>query len=68
MRFIWPVDFSKVRERIESVINEIQKHDPVERFCQLGVKVEFGHPEFVDEYQARSLNCGKLRQLGKFEL
>ena len=48
-----PVDFGKVRKRIESVIAEIQKHDSVDRFCQLGVKVAFGCPEFVDEYQVR---------------
>lgn len=46
-----PVDFRKVRKRIQSVIDEVQKHDSVDRFCQLGVKVEFGSPEFVDEYQ-----------------
>ncbi len=48
-----PVDFSRVRERIESVISGIQKHDSEDRFCRLGVKVEFGQPEFVDEYQVR---------------
>ena len=46
-----PVDYRKVTARIQSVINEIQKHDSVDRFCQLGVKVEFGSPAFADEYQ-----------------
>ncbi|MCB2183996.1 MAG: FAD-dependent oxidoreductase [Desulfobulbaceae bacterium] len=45
-----PVDFSKVRERIKSVIATIQKHDSVERFCKLGAKVEFGSPRFIDEH------------------
>ena len=36
-----PVDFKKVKERIESVIADIQKHDSEERFCNLGAKVEF---------------------------
>lgn len=45
-----PVDFSKVRERIMSVIAAIQKHDSEERFCSLGAKVEFGMPSFKDEH------------------
>jgi pyruvate/2-oxoglutarate dehydrogenase complex dihydrolipoamide dehydrogenase (E3) component len=50
-----PVDFTKVKERIHSVIATIQKHDSEERFCSLGAKVEFGEPSFVDE-QALRLN------------
>ena len=45
-----PVDFSAVSDRIQSVIGVIQKHDSVERFCKLGVQVEFGDPEFSDEH------------------
>ncbi len=45
-----PVDFSAVSDRIRSVIGVIQKHDSVERFCKLGVQVEFGDPEFNDEH------------------
>ncbi|MCK5681367.1 FAD-dependent oxidoreductase, partial [bacterium] len=37
-----PIDFRAVSERIRSVIDKIQKHDSVERFCKLGVQVEFG--------------------------
>ncbi|MCU0578174.1 MAG: FAD-dependent oxidoreductase [Desulfobacterota bacterium] len=48
-----PVDFSLVRERIRSVIADIQHHDSVERFCGLGAKVEFGQPIFVDEHAVR---------------
>lgn len=44
-----PVDFAGVRERIRSVINTIQQHDSVERFCKLGARVEFGTPRFMDE-------------------
>ena len=50
-----PVDFGNIRNRIQSVINRIQKHDSEERFCQLGAKVEFGQPRFQDEYSI-SLN------------
>ena len=53
-----PVDFSQVAARIKSVIDEIQVHDSVERFCKLGAKVEFGAPRFVDEHSVE-LN-GKL--------
>lgn len=45
-----PVDFREVAKRIQSVIQVIQKHDSEERFCGLGVKVEFGEPAFLDEH------------------
>lgn len=48
-----PVDFTKVKERIQSVIAAIQKHDSEERFCSLGAKVEFGVPNFTDEHSIR---------------
>lgn len=45
-----PVDFRKVSARIRTVIDRIQEHDSVERFCRLGVQVEFGDATFMDEY------------------
>jgi len=48
-----PVDFTKVRDRIQSVVSMIQTHDSEERFCGLGAKVEFGEPRFVDEHTIR---------------
>jgi pyruvate/2-oxoglutarate dehydrogenase complex dihydrolipoamide dehydrogenase (E3) component len=45
-----PVDFREVTRRIQSVIQTIQKHDSEERFCGLGVKVEFGTPTFKDKH------------------
>ena len=48
-----PVDFSSVAQRIKDVIARIQEHDSVERFCGLGVRVEFGEPEFTDEHTVR---------------
>jgi pyruvate/2-oxoglutarate dehydrogenase complex dihydrolipoamide dehydrogenase (E3) component len=48
-----PVDFTKVRERIQSVIATIQKHDSEERFCGLGAKVAFGEPEFADNHSVQ---------------
>jgi len=48
-----PVDFKAVAARIQSVIDAIQKHDSAERFCRLGVKVEFGNAEFSDEHSVR---------------
>jgi pyruvate/2-oxoglutarate dehydrogenase complex dihydrolipoamide dehydrogenase (E3) component len=44
------VDYRDVVTRIKSVISTIQKHDSEERFCGLGVKVEFGEPRFIDEH------------------
>lgn len=49
----YPVDFKDIAMRIQAVINEIQKHDSVERFCGLGVKVEFGDARFIDEHSVR---------------
>ncbi len=47
------VDFQTVAKRIQSVIGKIQKHDSEERFCGLGVKVEFGGPVFTDEHTVK---------------
>ena len=44
------VDFKEVAKRIQSVISLIQKHDSEERFCQLGVMMEFGEATFIDEH------------------
>src|SRR5512147_2523468 len=35
-----PIEYARVRERIRSVISEIQRHDSAERFCRLGARVE----------------------------
>ena len=51
-----PVDFQQVTQRIQSVIQTIQKHDSEERFCGLGVKVESGRPIFQDDYSVRVNN------------
>ena len=51
------VDFRDVAKRIQSVISVIQKHDSEERFCKLGVRVEFGDAQFIDEHAIR-LNGG----------
>ena len=48
-----PVDYRDVASRIQSVIGTIQKHDSEERFCKLGVKVEFGDAVFSDEHAIR---------------
>ena len=48
-----PVDFRKIAARIKSVISIIQQHDSEERFCSLGAKVEFGHPNFADAQTIR---------------
>ncbi len=44
------VDFREISKHIRAVIDTIQKHDSLERFCSLGARVEFGTPEFLDEY------------------
>ena len=36
------VDLGAVMDRVQSVINKIQKHDSTERFCGLGAEVRFG--------------------------
>lgn len=47
------VDFADIAKRIQYVIGTIQKHDSEERFCSLGVKVEFGNAAFVDEHAVK---------------
>jgi pyruvate/2-oxoglutarate dehydrogenase complex dihydrolipoamide dehydrogenase (E3) component len=48
-----PVSFEQVAQRIQSVIGTIQEHDSEKRFCSLGVKIVFGHAEFLDPYTVR---------------
>ncbi len=48
-----PVNYKDVAKRIQSVIDTIQKHDSEERFCKLGVKVEFGDVNFTAEHTIR---------------
>ena len=48
-----PVEFKKVSDRVRSVIQSIQHHDSVARFCGLGAQVEFGNPSFTDEHAIR---------------
>ncbi|RJQ45306.1 MAG: mercuric reductase [Nitrospiraceae bacterium] len=50
---IMPVDYKDIAKRIQYVIGTIQKHDSEERFCGLGVKVEFGDAAFTDEHSVR---------------
>lgn len=45
-----PVDFTQVKARIMEVIDKIQHHDSVDRFCSLGVRVEQGRPVFIDPH------------------
>ena len=45
-----PVDLGKVMDRVHAVIETIQHHDSVERFCSLGAQVRFGNPQFVDDH------------------
>ncbi len=45
-----PVDFKAIAARIGAVIDTIQQHDSVKRFCRLGAAVAFGRPEFTDEH------------------
>jgi pyruvate/2-oxoglutarate dehydrogenase complex dihydrolipoamide dehydrogenase (E3) component len=47
------VDFRGVVKRIQSVIGTIQEHDSEERFCRLGVRVEFGEPVFADRHSVQ---------------
>ncbi len=46
-------DFRSIAKRIQQVIQRIQAHDSVERFCKLGARVEFGQAEFIDDHNVR---------------
>jgi len=48
---IAPVDFSKVRDRIQRIIDGIQKHDSPEAFKeQYNIDTQFGSPRFIDNH------------------
>jgi pyruvate/2-oxoglutarate dehydrogenase complex dihydrolipoamide dehydrogenase (E3) component len=43
-----PVDFSKIRDRIQDIIGGIQKHDSPEAFKkQYNIETVFGSPKFI---------------------
>jgi pyruvate/2-oxoglutarate dehydrogenase complex dihydrolipoamide dehydrogenase (E3) component len=48
-----PVDFQQIVQHIRAVIATIQTHDSEERFCRLGVRVEWGLPTFIDDHAVR---------------
>lgn len=46
-----PVDFLKIRERIQGIIGGIQKHDSPEAFKkQYNIETRFGSPKFLDNH------------------
>jgi pyruvate/2-oxoglutarate dehydrogenase complex dihydrolipoamide dehydrogenase (E3) component len=45
-----PAEFGPIAQRIATVIEKIQKHDSVERFCKLGAKVVFGRAVFTNDH------------------
>lgn len=45
-----PVDLGRVMDRVQGVIDEIQRHDSPDRFCSLGAAVRFGQPSFTDDH------------------
>lgn len=47
------VDFKEIKKRIKNVIEHIQQHDSIDRFCSLGVHVEIGYPQFIDDHQVK---------------
>jgi len=44
------VNLKAVMNRVKEVIDRIQQHDSVERFCGLGAEIRFGAPVFADDH------------------
>ncbi len=44
-------DFAKVMERVQHVIKQIEPHDSVERYSQLGVECIHGDAKIIDPYR-----------------
>lgn len=44
------VGLGRVMDHVQEVINQIQRHDSPERFCNLGAEVRFGRPVFTDDH------------------
>ncbi|MCB9756923.1 MAG: FAD-dependent oxidoreductase [Candidatus Omnitrophica bacterium] len=60
---IEPVDFPKVRDRIQGIIAGIQKHDSPEAFKkQYNIETRFGSPRFLD---SRTLECNGAKITAK---
>ena len=47
------VDLARVNDHVQSVIDQIQRHDDPERFRSYGCEVLFGRAEFVDAHRVR---------------
>jgi pyruvate/2-oxoglutarate dehydrogenase complex dihydrolipoamide dehydrogenase (E3) component len=47
------VDLGRVNDHVQSVIDQIQRHDDPERFRSYGCEVLFGSAEFVDPHRVR---------------
>jgi pyruvate/2-oxoglutarate dehydrogenase complex dihydrolipoamide dehydrogenase (E3) component len=45
-----PVDLGAVMDRVQAVIDTIQRHDSPERFCGLGAEIRFGNPVFAEDH------------------
>lgn len=58
------VPFSAVMERIHKVIGEIEPHDSVERYTELGVEVLQGYAKLIDPWTVEiALNDGGMQRL-----
>ena len=58
-----PVDFARVRQRIQRVIMDIRGHDSIERFCGLGAEVRFGAARFVNAHEAEIENATGVQRV-----
>src|SRR3989344_4268631 len=47
------INFSKVMERVQRVIHEIEPHDSIERYTQLGVECVTGEAKIISPYEVQ---------------
>ncbi|WP_286823495.1 MULTISPECIES: FAD-dependent oxidoreductase [unclassified Idiomarina] len=57
------VDFKQVMQQVKSVIKEIEPHDSVERYTNLGVNVEQGDARIVSPWEVEVRSNGETKRI-----
>tara|TARA_R100001440_G_scaffold8714_2_gene16441 strand:- start:866 stop:3007 length:2142 start_codon:yes stop_codon:yes gene_type:complete len=57
------VDFKQVMQQVQSVIKDIEPHDSVERYTELGVNVEQGEARIVSPWEVDVTSNGETKRI-----
>lgn len=57
------IDFAKIMQRVHKVVAEIEPHDSVERYTELGVDCVQGEAEIISPYEVKVRHAGEEKIL-----